>query len=138
MIIIYSSHPYFHECFKDEAIKMGIVVFHAYKEAECLALAKEHPNAMVLVDAHSYKPYIECNALMVVKKMKDIGLQNRALMLSWLPRKYVLQHTSQNTDNNPCMNNYYNEVTKQYIYKMLPIKRTDLSQIITQNTNNNE
>ncbi len=137
-IIIYSSHRRFHECFEKEAENNKIEALHAYKEDECIALAKEHSDALVLVDAHSFKPYIDCKALMVVKRMRDTGLSNHALMLSWVPREYVLQHTSQNTDNNPCMSNYFNEITKQYIFKLLPIKREDLTQIITQSTYNNE
>lgn len=134
MIIIHSIHDRFHECLRQEAKANNIEAYDAYDDETCLDLARKHGEAIVVVDAHSCRPYYDCQSLMVVKKLKDAKLPNRALMLSWVNREFVLQQTSQNTDNNPCMNIYYQDIG-QYIFKELPIKRAELLSII--NTSDN-
>ena len=136
MIIIHSSHTLFHESLEKVALENQVEFLHAFDDDTCIDLARQHPDAMVVVDAHSLKPYIDCRSLRVVKKIKDSGLPNHALMLSWVSRYYILHHTSQNFDNNPCMGSIYKD--NQYLFEELPIDKDKLLAIITSKTKQNE
>lgn len=126
-LIIQSSHEFFHQSI-EECIGNMAKIHHSYEEGQCLALAKEHTDAVIVLDAHSYKPYYDCYSLMTAKRIKDAGLTNRILMFSWMDRGFVLQNTSQDIDNNDCLRPKYSD---KYIYCKLPLSKSKFIELIT-------
>lgn len=132
-LIIQSSHEFFHQSIK-ECIGNEVEIHHSFNEGQCLELTKEHQDAIIVLDAHSYKPYYDCYSLMTAKRIKDAGFTNRILLFSWLDRSFVLQNTSQDIDNNECLRSKY---CHKYVYCKLPLSKTKFIELITsKNTSN--
>jgi len=124
-IIVKSNHSCFREYIKRLLSSETNINLIVPKDDDCINVVREYKDAVIILDAHSEKPYSECVGLEFLKKLKKEKLKNRVIMLSWLTEVYTIRYTTHNIINNPCMDETYMKELS-YNFEQLPISSSEL------------
>jgi len=91
-IIISSKHKAFCDYIASLLSKEKDVVNFVDTADECIERLSKRHNAVIILDAHSEKPYSSCSAICCLDKFWRQGLNNPVVILGWFEEDY-LKHT---------------------------------------------
>lgn len=107
----------------------GAQAVEVLDDTDCLNEIKKNPDAIVVLDVHSEKPAWCCESLSFLMKMCEAGFdQTRAVLLTWFDRRFIFQHTRQNSLSNPRLLPRHNETL--HFFRRLPVSRPEFQSLL--------
>ena len=127
LLIFSQSEPF--RSYVRTLLPEGVQAVDAQDDAACLEALRQHPDAVVVLDVHSGKAACGCDSLAFLMKMCEAGFdQTRAILLTWFDRRFIFQHTRQNSLSNPRLLPRYNETL--YFFRRLPVSRPEFQTLL--------